>query len=159
FPTWLRMHFGDVEGAGTQVFTDFIASQIASGWISSTITFFLITVLFVHNYYPVLVRPEQNAVDEVTDLQHLERRCGWCFYLAVAAPFLALGLAVPSLASDPKWMFGLTGIGFVCCAVSFKMLQVIRSDLANLALALDPEREIAAHDASNTGSGFRRVGA
>ena len=56
FPTWLHLHFGSIKGAGIHEFESFLASQIACGGISSTITFFLINLLMVRVYFPVLLR-------------------------------------------------------------------------------------------------------
>jgi eukaryotic-like serine/threonine-protein kinase len=142
FPTWLHLHFGAIEGAGLREFESFLASQIASGGISSTITFFLLNLLMVHVYLPVLVRPDEPAADEVSELVRLERRCGWCIYATVAATFIALGLVVVSISGElvKLWMGILTFIGVVCCIASLKLLQVIRTDLDTLAIALDPAR-------------------
>jgi hypothetical protein len=160
FPAWLNFHFGNVEGARLREFSSFLASQIACGGISSTITFFLLNLLMVHVFYPVLVRPEQADAGEVQSLMRLERRCGLCFYLTIAAPFVALALAlalvISSLSGDlvKIWMGCLTVIGGVSCIASFKLLQVIRADIAALIVALDPQHDAGPMGADMSGSSW-----
>ncbi len=143
FPTWLHLRFGDIDGAGLREFESFLTSQIATGGISSTITFFLLNLIMIHVYYPVLVRPEEPAPDEVPGLVRLERRCGLCIYATVAATFAALALVVSSISGGlvKLWMGILIVIGVVCCIASIKLLHIIRGDLATLTVALDPAGE------------------
>src|SRR5262249_7970117 len=63
FPLWHRMQFGDESFYSGTMFAKFLTSQIVTGWISSTLTFFLITGMFVRDYFPVLVRPEQSTAE------------------------------------------------------------------------------------------------
>lgn len=73
FPGWLKLHFGaEDDFYSSEKYASFILSQTATGWISSTLTFFLITGFFVRAFYPVLVRPEQSNSDEVADLMRLD---------------------------------------------------------------------------------------
>jgi eukaryotic-like serine/threonine-protein kinase len=144
FPTWLYLQFGSIKGAGIHEFESFLASQIACGGISSTITFFLINLLMVRVYYPVLLRNDLGDGAEGKQLLRLERRSSICFYLTVTAsfvtPILALALIISSISGDlvKAWMGILSVIGFVSCFASFKLLQVIRYDLEALAVAIDP---------------------
>src|SRR5262249_18226068 len=73
FPLWQHLHFGTIEDVGLRQYGNFLASQIACGWISSSLTFFLITFMFVRAFYPVLVRPEQAHGEEVEQLMALQR--------------------------------------------------------------------------------------
>ena len=147
FPTWLHLHFGNINGAGIHEFESFLASQIACGGISSTITFFLINLLMVRVYFPVLLRNDLGDGAEGKQLLRLERRSSICFYLTVTAsfvtPILALALIISSISGDlvKAWMGILSVIGFVSCFASFKLLQVIRYDLEALAIAIDPAHE------------------
>jgi serine/threonine protein kinase len=139
FPLWQHIHFGATKELE---YRNFLVSQIISGWISSTLTFFLLTLMFVRAFYPVLIRPEETHPDEVADLARLDYHCGWCLYLAIAAPFFAL-LAVLLVSGDNAkgWMIGLIVIGIVCGALALKFVQIIRKDLATLAMAIDPARD------------------
>ena len=147
FPTWLHLRFGNIDGAGIHEFESFLASQIACGGISSTITFFLINLLMVRVYFPVLLRNDLGDGAEGKQLVRLERRSSICFYLTVTAsfvtPILALALIISSISGDlvKAWMGILSVIGFVSCFASFKLLQVIRYDLEALAIAIDPAHE------------------
>jgi serine/threonine protein kinase len=142
FPLWQNLHFGDIQGVGLKQYGNFLASQIVCGWISSTLTFFLITFMFVRAFYPVLVRPEQSHPDEVNDLTRIERRCTFCFYLTFTAPFIALVLlgvfGIQTKIDAKVWQIGLPIIGFACSFFAFRMLQAIRADLVALSVAIDP---------------------
>ena len=139
FPLWQYFQFGDDNRVG---FLNFIASQIACGWISSTLTFFLLTFMFVRAFYPVLVRPDETHGEELIGLTRLERRCGICFVLTFTAPFFASGLlAISGL--QTVWMFSLAVIGFVCSIVAYNMLQLIKADLVSLQVVMDPTRDVA----------------
>jgi eukaryotic-like serine/threonine-protein kinase len=141
FPFWQHMHFGEIEGVGFAQYRNFLASQIVCGMISSTLTFFLLTFMFVRAYYPVLVRPEEAHPEEVDDLARVERRCSWCFYLTLAAPFFAvLLLAMSGMKENVQkiWMGTLAFIGLLGTILSYKLLQWIRDDLGALSMAIDP---------------------
>ena len=144
FPFWLDMHFGDAADIGFQQYRGFMASQIACGLISSTLTFFLLTFMFVRAFYPVLVRPEQAHGEEVDDLVRLQRRCEWCFYLTVSAPFIAVAVLAffgTKAALEQAWMGALAIIGVVVCVLAFRLLQALRIDVSALAMAIDPSRD------------------
>ncbi|HTQ40452.1 MAG TPA: serine/threonine-protein kinase [Pirellulales bacterium] len=144
FPAWQHLHFGDIEGIGFDQYRNFLASQIVCGWISSTLTFYLLTFMFVRAFYPVLVRPEQTNPSEVDHLERVGRRCGWGLYLTLAAPFCAVGLlAVSGLKEDSQkiWMGALAIIGLGVTLLSYYILQLIRTDLAALEVAIDPSRD------------------
>lgn len=141
FPLWQHLYFGEIPGVGLVQYRNFLASQIVCGWISSTLTFFLLTFMFVRAFYPVLVRPEQSHPDEVNNLNSNGRRCGWALYLTLMAPFFAVGLlAVSGLKEESQkiWMGCLALIGLLDTILSFKLLQSIRTDLDDLSVAVDP---------------------
>ena len=140
-PFWFAMRFPTDEGIGFTHYRNFLASQLACGWIASTLTFYLITFMFVRAFYPVLIRPEQAKPDEVESLMRLERRCGWAFILAFTAPFFALALLALSGMTVQGWTLFLAVIGALSCALAFKMLQLLRNDLTALAVAIDPSRD------------------
>ncbi len=150
FPTWLHLHFGSIEGAGIHEFESFLASQIACGGISSTITFFLINLLMVRVYFPVLLRNDLGDGAEGKQLlrsapfEHL--LLSHCHRVVRYADF-GVGVIISSISGDlvKAWMGILSVIGFVSCFASFKLLQVIRYDLEALAIAIDP-----AHESKNT---------
>jgi len=122
-------------------FAKFLASQVVTGWISSTLTFFLLTFIFVRAFYPVLVRPEETHSEEVENLINVGRRCVWCFGLTIVAAFLALGLLALGTTTSVWWKFGLPAIGGFCSLAAYWISQLIRADLATLAIAIDPQRE------------------
>ncbi len=136
FPYWQYLHFGENKVG----WLNFLASQIACGWISSTLTFFLLTWMFVRAFYPVLVRPEQDHAEEVEQLMRLGRRCGVCFGLTLFGTFFASALLAVSGLRTP-WMGGLAIIGFVVSFAAYRMFQSIRIDLHSLAIAIDPSGE------------------
>lgn len=141
FPLWLYLHFGASEEVGWHQFRNFLASQIVCGWISSTLTFFLLTFMFVRAFYPVLVRPEDTDREEADQLTRLERRCSICFYLTFSAPFFALALL--ALGTKVPWAPGvMTIVGFLGSLLSFRMLQIIRVDLEALSMVVDPSRDV-----------------
>ena len=155
FPTWLYFHFGAIDGAGFPQFRNFLVSQITTGAISSTLTFFLLTYTFVKVFYPILVRPENPSTDDVTDLARLERRSNIAFYLAVIAAFASLLLVIFFGADDMRtWMAILTGIGFACCALAFFLLQGIRTDLNTLCTVVDPQHESGSLGGGDTVGSF-----
>ena len=131
FPGWLNLHFGGKSFYDTEKYAQFLISQIASGWISSTLTFFLITGIFVRAFYPALIRPEQSGADEVVHINRLERRCIYGLALTFTAMFFALGLmiALPGTATTAEkyWRVILPIVGFFGSIWSFWMLQLIRS--------------------------------
>jgi serine/threonine protein kinase len=143
-PASLRWHFGVIEGIGFDQYFNFLASQLVCGWISSTLTFFLISFMFIRAFYPVLVRPEQSNPDEVRDLERLERRCEWALYITLIAPFCAFGLLAASGLKDESqkiWIFALAVIGLLSSLLSFWILKEIRADIAALEVAIDPSRD------------------
>ena len=144
FPFWLDMHFGGSAEIGFSQYRNFMASQIACGLISSTLTFFLLTFMFVRAFYPVLVRPEQSHSEEVNDLMRLERRCGRCVYLTVFAPFFAVFVLAFFGTSSPLeqiWMGSLAIIGAIGCFLAFRLLNALHVDMAALSVAIDPSRD------------------
>jgi serine/threonine protein kinase len=140
FPAGQLFKFGAVAVDPTD-FATFLASQVVTGWISSTLTFFLLTFIFVRAFYPVLVRPDETHIEEVDGLVKLAHRCGWCFGLTIFATFLALGLVALGTATSLWWKIGLPVIGGACSLAAYWMSQLIRADLATLAVAIDPQRE------------------
>jgi eukaryotic-like serine/threonine-protein kinase len=147
FPLWLQLRFGAGDGIGLRLYQGFLASQIACGWISSTLTFFLLTFMFIHAFYPLLIRPEEQRPEDVEKLYRLDRRSSRYIYLAVCAPFFALtmltlsGVSGQAAAYQNFWLFMLSLIGALTCGISFYLLQIIRADLAALAVAIDPSRD------------------
>jgi hypothetical protein len=151
FPFWLHMHFGD--GAiQFQQYRNFLASQIICGLISSTLTFYLLTFMFVRGFYPMLIRPEQPQADEVNDLARLERRSSRYVYLAFTSPLFAVMLLAFS-GTKVQYATGvLAGVGVVVCIIAWNLAQTIRGDLAALAVALDPTHESIAGGGDGTES-------
>src|SRR5262249_15354394 len=143
FPAGQFIKFGITE-VDPLDFAKFLASQVVTGWISSTLTFFLLTFIFVRSFYPVLVRPEETHSDEVEHLVSLDRRCGWCFALTIVATFLALVLMALLTTTSLGWRIGLPVIGGICSLAAYWMSQLIRTDLAALAVAIDPQGEASA---------------
>ncbi len=146
FPFWLQMYFGGSSEIALPQYRSFMASQIACGLISSTLTFFLLTFMFVRAFYPVLVRPEQAHPEEVNELMRLVRRCGWCFYLTMFAPFFAvivLAFFGTREHVEQIWMGSLAIIGVIGCLLAFRLLQALRVDVAALSVAMDPTRDVS----------------
>jgi hypothetical protein len=155
FPGLHRLHFGQESFYDTRKFAEFIISQIATGWISSTLTFFLITGMFVRVFYPVLVRPEQSSSDEVSELARLSRRCTICLALTFVSMFAALGLiALPGSVTPTTqiWHIILPIVGAFGSGWAFWMLQLIRADLTALESAIDPQHDAGTLGADTVGS-------
>jgi len=145
FPLWQNLHFGEIHGVGMVQYGNFLASQIACGWISSTLTFFLMTFMFVRAFYPVLVKPDQQHSDDADHLLRLNTRCLVCFAMTFSAPFFALFLlafhGMKQEGAQKVWMIVLTLIGFGVSIGTFFIMQMIRTDVEALALAVDPGRD------------------
>ena len=144
-PLWENLHFGEIPGVGMKQYGNFLASQIACGWISSTLTYFLLTFMFVRAFYPVLIKPDQQHSDEADHLMRLNTRCLVCFVMTFSAPFFALFLlafhGMKQEGAQKAWMIILTLIGFVVSIVAFFIMQAIRTDIEALAVAVDPSRD------------------
>lgn len=141
FPAWQRIHFG-ASAVPVSDFLTFVVAQISTGWISSALTFFLLTFIFVRAFYPVLVLPEEAHGDEVESLAVLDRRCFWCFILTIFAAFFAIVLSTfVTTEADIFWRIALPTAGLLCSVAAFFMQQSIRADLLTLAVAIDPQRE------------------
>jgi serine/threonine protein kinase len=140
FPAGQLMKFG-ASAVKPIDFGIFLASQVVTGWISSTLTFFLLAFIFVRAFYPVLVRPDEAHTEEVEDLSKLAHRCGWCFALTIVGTVLALGLVALATSTSLWWRAGLPVIGGICSLAAYWMSQLIRADLLTLAIAIDPQRE------------------
>jgi serine/threonine protein kinase len=143
FPLWMNLHFGETKLG----FLNFLASQIICGWISSTLTFYLLTAMFIRAFYPVLIQPERANQDEVEPIMRLETRCERCLILTVLAPIVALGLWVAfsgnSTQNDTQryWMIALAFFGGGVSWVAFRLLKIIKEDLRALRMTVDPTGE------------------
>ncbi|MCC7083809.1 MAG: serine/threonine protein kinase [Pirellulales bacterium] len=161
FPGWMHLRFGNRPEINSQLYANFIASQFASGGISSTLTFFLLSYMCVRAFYPVLIRPEQACPEEVENFIRLECRCrrafGWAVFFAVvggAVPMFLM-LSMEKVGEVLRvWMILLSVAGLLSCFAAWKMLNAISSDLSALAIAVDPTRESSASAGTDTVESF-----
>ncbi|HZZ71104.1 MAG TPA: serine/threonine-protein kinase [Pirellulales bacterium] len=152
FPLWLRTEVGEASGLHWEHFIHFVFSNLLSGLMAATHTFFLCTFVAIRYFYPQFVQPEGGSQNsDLEKLWRLERRSGYYFVAAVLAPFLAMMLlaTIPAVANDAKdngevgkWLMGAMALlGFLGSALAFRLYRLIQSDIAALATALDPSHE------------------
>lgn len=116
-------------------------SQALFGAIAATQVFFWMTYLNIHVYYPLLVSPDKNDEEDVTQLERIERLSEWMVYVAVAAPsaaiFLFLQFPDTSGTGLSRTVFGtITGVGFVASGLAFWILKRIQNGVTTLSTVL-----------------------
>ena len=140
FPLWLYLKDVSIDHSH---FLHFLTSQTLCGLIAASLSFFLITCLTTHVFFPALVEPQQHDSESLRGLQALSQRTGRYFVLAMGAYFLAI-FAVLWLANtnDDRIAIGVLGaVGFPGFALAYALSGLIRRDIAALAAVVAPARE------------------
>jgi hypothetical protein len=121
-------------------------SQVVCGMIAASQEFFMLTVVAIQGFYPLLVETERADDDAVDQLLRLKRRANVYLALAVAAPFLAvMTLALTGLQIEQIGlpMAIMPVIGILGSFIAYRLNVAIQSDVTTLAAALDPQRAAA----------------
>jgi hypothetical protein len=145
FPAWMQFGAGSMSRVSESDYTAFIVSQLLSGMIAATQSYYVVTFLCVHDCCPWLLKTRPVDAREVNDLADLARRGRIILGLTFSVPFVAL-LAVLSLSGlgilverDDRVVLGaLCGIGLVGCGLAYFLDLAIRADLAALSAAMNP---------------------
>ncbi|HVX63340.1 MAG TPA: serine/threonine-protein kinase [Pirellulales bacterium] len=140
FPLWLYLKDVSIDYSH---FLHFLTSQTLCGLIAASLSFFLITCLTTHAFFPALVEPQQHDSESVRGLQALSQRTGRYFVLAMGAYFLAI-FAVLWLANsnDDRIAIAVLGaVGFPGFALAYALSGMIRRDISALAAVVAPARE------------------
>ena len=89
FPLWL-MAVGSSRPEDAKFYVYFFLSQVVCGLIAASQEFFMLTVVAIQGFYPLLIETGRTDDNAVNDLLRLKRRANIYLALAVAAPFLAV---------------------------------------------------------------------
>lgn len=107
YPIAMHAGLGDVPW---QVYAHFFTSLVLCGLIAAAYPFLLVTLISVHNYYPLFVR---LATMNRTDREHLAklRRLAWSYLgLAALVPMAAL-VVLLIIGSEARLALGLMAVG------------------------------------------------
>lgn len=125
------------------LYLHFLTSQPISALVTATLAYFLVTLLAVRAFYPVLVQPEREDEQQIESLAALARRSWRCFFLTVAAPLAAI-VAQTLMPVDPRTTFDsrlflfLAGLGIVSFVLCYRIMGMISRDVEALAQAVAP---------------------
>lgn len=156
FPIWLRIEVGDKVNLG--LMSHFLLSQILSGLMAATATYFLVTFIATRSLYPLLVRPETSDPRDGKALVFLARRSVVTCIVAIAVPFIcmmvaAAGQSAAAPGEGAAIVFGgLSVLGLICSGVCFWLMREILGDLSTLAAAVSPEISLASSNSDTFGS-------
>ena len=145
FATWIHL---EIEALGMQVprnlYAHFVPSQFLWGLIASVQVFFLTNTLSLRAFLPALLQPGRTGGgDDASELHALAQRSGWYFGVAISTPFVALLLLATATDDRYSTQVGMiAGIGFICSLVAWILLREIQRDVAALAVAIEPGREV-----------------
>ncbi len=148
FPLWL-MAAGHPRSEDMKVYVLFFVSQVICGLIAASQDFFLLTIVAVQGFCPLLIETGRSDDENVNQLLRLKRRSNIYLGLAVAAPFLAvttLALMIAVLDSSAWFMLAMTVmpvIGIIGSLIAYRMNSAIQSDITTLTATLDPQRAAA----------------
>ena len=141
FPVWLHLEVGDTANLGWSQHLHFFTSQVLCGMLASTQTFFLISTLSLHAFFPALVRPEQDNSAALEWLRKLLNRAGWMFYLAVSVPLLSIFAVMFADVRNPAPFGILAALGLGSFILSYRLFSSIQRDVETLAVAVSPMPE------------------
>lgn len=148
FPLWL-LAAGPLQLKDMKYYGLFFVSQIICGLIAASQDFFMLTIVAVEGFYPLLIETGRTDDENVNQLLRLKRRSNIYLGLAVAAPFLAVTTLALMLT-----MLDLTGwlklaitvmpvIGIAGSLIAYQLNAAIQSDITTLTATLDPQRAAA----------------
>jgi eukaryotic-like serine/threonine-protein kinase len=110
----------------------FLASQTLCGLIAVTYPQFGITYLAVRAIYPAFLPDATLHVEDVDQLQAMDRSQGWYLVLAASVPMLAVGLLAGIGGEIRVVLVALSVIGVAGFAVAYLLVTAIRADRAAL---------------------------
>lgn len=141
----LGLEWGSSTKAGLpwNVYMHLFVSQFLCGLISATLTFFLMTLVCVRSFYPLLLQPDSIVEEDGDALKKLEWRIWVQFGLSVSVPIVAtMVLVLSKPPADLEWVQLLIGaIGLVSFGFAFWMLRTIQADIAALLTTVGPPRD------------------
>jgi hypothetical protein len=145
FPLWL-IAVGGSRPEDQKYYIFFFVSQVICGLIAASQGFFMLTVVEVQGFYPLLIETGRADGNAANQLLWLKRRANIYLGLAVAAPFLAvttLGLTIATLQMDLAVRLAMTVmpiIGIGGSLLAYRLNSAIQTDIATLVATLDPQR-------------------
>lgn len=142
FPLWLKA-VGSSRPEDAKFYVYFFLSQVVCGLIAASQEFFMLTVLAVQGFYPLLIETGRTDDNAVNDLLRLKRRANVYLALAVAAPFLAVMTLALTDMKIQLAMAVMPVIGIVSSLIAYWLNGSIQSDVTTLTAALDPQRAAA----------------
>src|SRR5262249_48274253 len=116
FPTWLKLDPTTSDAMQAEHYVRFLVTQVLSGLLSASLSFFFVTFLNVRVFYPLLVQPEVDDTAAVQKLRGVARRASIFFGAAVAVPFLAmmtlaLTMGMSTFVTEQKSSWGIAVVG------------------------------------------------
>jgi hypothetical protein len=137
FPLWLHLERVSVDRGH---YLHFLISQVLSGLVAASLSFFTESFLAARCFYPALVEPHVDDPAALDQLRGLNQRTGVYFMLAIATYFLTtfavLWLADPG--HDRKAIGILGGVGLPSFFLAYWLAGAIRRDLETLSLVAQP---------------------
>ena len=135
FPVTLRLVAGPPP-LGEGVYLHFLLSLVICGLIAGTYPYFLITFVAVRVLYPALLDPGAPTDSDLRALRRVARDLSRYLAIAVAIPFLAVGLLAylgleNRMAASAVAVLSVAGLAGT--ALSFYLESRTRADLAALA--------------------------
>lgn len=138
FPAWLHLELGAASQMEPRDYVHFLTVQFLLGLMAATLSFFLVTAVEVHGYYPVLVSAETDETHALRTLRALERRIAIYMVLAFSAVPLSI-LALVLVQAESQWWFGVLAVmGLATSGLSYWLSTVIRNDCEALVQAVRP---------------------
>jgi eukaryotic-like serine/threonine-protein kinase len=142
FPLWL-MAVGSSRPEDSKFYVYFFLSQVVCGLIAASQEFFMLAMVGVQGFYPLLIETGRTDEGEVNALLRLKRRANIYLGLAVAAPFLAVTTLALTDVKIQLAMAVMPIIGLVSSLIAYRLNGSIQADLTTLTAALDPQRAAA----------------
>ena len=149
------MQLGTGQTMSWDFYTHFIVSQLLWGAIAAVLTFFCVTYVAVHNFYPWLLPAQATEADEAEQLISLGKRLWIYFGVAGAVPLIAVTLAaLLTISQDTaRTHIVVLGIsGLVASGLSFWFSLAIRGDLSALTTLIDPGGQSLGNSAETSDS-------
>ncbi|CAL1125253.1 unnamed protein product [Cladocopium goreaui] len=142
-PVGLEYGASSPSGLPWNIYLHLFISQVLCGLIAATITFFLMSLVCIRSYYPLLLRPESIVEEDADALRTFERRVWVQFGLSISVPIVAtLVVAISNLPRELMWVQTvIAAIGLGSFGFAFWMLRTIQADVAALLTTVGPPRD------------------
>jgi len=127
------MHFGMGQGE-FHMYAHFFSSLLLCGLIAAVYPFFIVTLLPLHRFYPLLVRLGSMHDDDRQALENL-RRWSWLYFgLAALVPLIA-GAMLSVIQSSSRWAAASSAfIGIAGFAAAWFAVRRIQQDIDALEI-------------------------